>query len=134
MLNAFPSLLAYGLLSSFILRLALGGIYLHAGYLKIFKRREATVGFFAQLNFPSPRFFMWLVGLTELVGSLFLIAGFGTQIVAILFAIISLGGLIIKVRRGDLLAQSVDFFIFALAISMALIFSGAGFLAVDLPL
>ena len=134
MLNAFPTLLTYGLAGALVLRIALGGIFLMAGYLKIFRRREATVSLFSDAGFPAPVFFAWFVGLTELLGGLALIAGFGTQIAAAVIALISLGGLIIKIRRPELLRQTADFYIFALAIALSLMLTGAGFLAFDLPL
>jgi putative oxidoreductase len=105
-----------------------------AGYLKIFKRRNSTISMFESANFPKPIFFMWLVALTEMIGGFFLIIGLWTQVSALLIAVISLGGLIIKLRNPDILRQTVDFYIFALVIAMSLMFSGPGFFSVDLPL
>lgn len=133
-LSVFPSFLTYGLVAPLILRLVLGGIFLSAGYLKIFKHRDATISMFQSAKFPKPLFFMWLVAYTELVCGFFLVLGLWTQVSALLIAIISLGGLIIKLRNPGLLHQTTDFYIFALAIAISLMFSGAGFLSIDLPL
>ncbi|MFA6077994.1 MAG: DoxX family protein [Candidatus Paceibacterota bacterium] len=134
LLSVFPSFLTYGLVAPLILRLVLGGIFLSAGYLKIFKHRESTISMFKSANFPKPLFFMWLVAYTELICGFFLILGLWTQVSALLIAIISLGGLIIKLRKPSLLRQTTDFYIFALAIAISLLFSGAGFFSIDLPL
>ncbi|MEK7614666.1 MAG: DoxX family protein [Patescibacteria group bacterium] len=134
MLNTFPSLLTFGLLAPFIIRVVLALVFIHAGYLKIFERRESTVSLFENLKFPAPAVFVWVISLAEIFAGLFLLAGFGTQIAAIFIFIISLGGFAVKVYRGELLKQSVDFYIFAMVMSLSLVFSGAGFFAVDLPL
>lgn len=134
MLNTFPALLSFGLIAPFILRLALGGIFILSGYAKTFKKRDAFSFVFEELGLPTPFIFAWTFGLIELIGGTLLVVGFGTQAVAIIFSIITTLSLVIKVRRRDLLKQSMSFYIFALAISLSLIFSGAGFLAFDLPL
>lgn len=134
MLNPFPFFLAYGLLAPFIIRVVLGLIFVLAGYLKIFKRREAALRIFAEVRFPAPAFFMWLVALIELAGGALLVAGLWTQVAAMAIALISLGGLIIKVRRSDLLPQTVDFYVLTLVMSLSLVLSGAGAFAMDLPL
>ena len=134
MLNPFPSLLAFGLFAPFILRLALGGIFLHAGYLKLFKNRDVSRKMFSKIGLPFPGFFFWLVAIVELAGSLFILAGFETQIAAILLSLVSLGGLIVKTRHKELLPQSSDFYVLTLAISLALILFGAGKISFDLPL
>ncbi len=134
MLNTFPSLLTFGLIAPFIIRVVLALIFIHAGYLKIFKRRELAVSLFENLKFPAPAVFVWVISLVEILAGLSLLAGFGTQIAAIFIFVISLGGLVLKLRMDDLLKQSVEFYIFAMVMSLSLVFSGAGFFAVDLPL
>ena len=134
MLNTFPYLLTFGLVAPFIIRLALGAVFIHAGYLKIYKRREETTALFSGINFPSPVSFVWAISLIEILAGLALIAGFGTQIAAMLIFAVSLGGLVVKIRHSELLKQSIDFYIFALVMSLSLVFTGAGFFAFDLPL
>lgn len=134
MLNTFPSLLTFGLAAPFILRVVLGIIFILAGYIKIFKKRGDSIHMFSEAAFPDPVFFFWLVATVEILGGLALVLGFGTQIAAILIGLISLGGLIIKIRKPELLRQTLDFYIFALVIAISLLFTGAGFWAFDLPL
>jgi uncharacterized membrane protein YphA (DoxX/SURF4 family) len=133
-LNTFPSLLTYVLVAPLILRLVLGGIFFSAGYLKIFKYRERSIEMFQSAGFPKPVSFMWTIALLELLGGFFLIIGMWTQISALIIAIISIGGLIIKMRHPGILHQTVDFYLFAIAIAISLMFSGAGFFSIDLPL
>jgi putative oxidoreductase len=133
MLNTFPSLLTFGLLAPFILRLVLGIIFLYAGYMKI-TRKDQTAHILSSLNYPNPKVTAWVLGLIQVVSSVALIVGFLTQIAAGIILIISLGGLIVKTRHGELIKQSIGFSLFAVAISASLIFTGAGFWAFDLPL
>lgn len=133
-LNTFPDLLTYALVAPFILRLVLGGIFLSAGYLKIFKYRERSVEMFKSAGFPKPVSFMWTIAILEFVCGFFLIVGLWTQISALIIALISIGGLIIKTRHPGILHQTIDFYLFAIAIAISLMFSGAGFFSIDLPL
>lgn len=134
MLNTFPSLLTFSLAAPFILRVVLGIIFILAGYIKIFKKRNDSVNMFSVAGFPVPVFFFWLVALVEVIAGAALVIGFGTQIAAILIGLITLGGLFIKIRKPELLRQPIDFYVFALAIAISLTLTGAGFWAFDMPL
>ena len=134
MLNTFPLLLAYGLVAPFIIRITLGLLYLSAGYIKTFARRETCISMFRELGSTKPLFFVLTVGILELLGGVCLILGFKTQVAAIALSLLALGFLVIKLRRRDVLKQGVSFYVLVLAMSLSLLFSGAGFLAIDLPL
>ncbi len=134
MLNAFPSLLAYGLAGAFIIRIVLGILFVLAGFIKVFRNREECARIFREAGLPAPRAFSMATGLIEIAGGIFLIAGFGTQIAAIVLAIVTLGFLTIKIRQPELLHNDVTYYILILAMALSLAVTGAGFFAFDLPL
>ncbi|TAL48798.1 DoxX family protein [Patescibacteria group bacterium] len=134
MLNPFPNLLAYGLLAPLILRLVLGLIFLNLGYLKLRGERERWQKGFEVLRLRPARELVKLLAIIEIVGGAALIAGFYTQIAALVFAVITALELFIEYREETLLKRDFVFYFLVFAISLSLLFSGAGFFAFDLPL
>lgn len=134
MLNPFPELLAFGLVAPFLIRLAIGVIYIRFGYHKITTERETKRHFFEQIGLRPGILFVWIVGLIELVGGLMILIGFYTQIAAIVLSIIMLGAMLIKLRRPQLLHGGLSFYILLLIATCSLVLSGAGAFAFDLPL
>ena len=64
-----------------ILRLTLGLLFVYQGFQKLsamISGNEGHVQFFDGLGIPAPEVAVWLVGIVELVGGLFLIVGFLT--------------------------------------------------------
>ena len=118
MLSIFPTLLAYGLLAPFIIRVALGVLCVY-GALTLASadaRRERH----------SP--YLWgVLILPALVGGMLVLTGFLVQIGAlILMARIVLEIYTVPAKR--------TLCILAFAMALSLLFSGAGFLAFDMPL
>lgn len=133
MLNPFPDLLVLTLLAPFILRIAVGIIFLKSGYTRVKKD-------YARITMTNTKS-MWSLsiipiiwfGVLEVLIGLSLVAGFLTQIGAlagILVSIFMLSG------RGtpSLASQSQAFYIVVLAVCLSLMLSGAGAIAIDLPL
>lgn len=133
-LSVFPDLLTYGLFAPLILRLTLGFILLYFALLKATSDRAAKISFFESLGMRPGSVFVSLVGGIELVTGLFLIFGLYTQVAALASAAIMLAATIIKTRRRDALPNDIEFYILLLAVSVSLLFLGAGFFAIDLPL
>ena len=90
--------------------------------------------FFESMNFNPASFYTAFFGLIEIVGGTFFIAGFAVQITALVFGIITLGELFVENKEPSLLKRDLIFYLFVLAISISLLFSGAGLFAFDLPL
>jgi len=134
MLNPFPELLSFSLLSPLFLRVVLGIIFLNLGYLKFGIEKEAWVSFFNITPFRPARFWVGLIALIQIVGGLMLIAGFYTQIAALVFTVITLMELYVENREPVLLNRNFVFYLLLFTISLSLLFTGAGFFAVDLPL
>ena len=127
-------LLAYGLAGPLIIRIVLGILFILAGFVKVFRDREECARIFEGMGFPAPRVFSIVVGLVELLGGICLIAGFGTQVVAIVLSLLTLLFLYIKIRRPDLLPNGAVYYVLILTMAISLTVTGAGFLAFDLPL
>ncbi len=134
MLSIFPELLVYSLFAPFILRLGLGFVFIRFGGLALSSDRHRLTDSFesAHLNFPG--FFAAILGIIELLVGLSLILGLYTQIGALVAGAISLILLISKLWGKPFGTEGALFDFVLLSISLSLMFSGAGFLAFDLPL
>jgi putative oxidoreductase len=71
-------------LALLLLRLALGVIFVHYGYPKLFVHTRESIQWFAQHGFPS--YFAYISGVLELFGGLLLIVGLFTRIAGLLLA------------------------------------------------
>ncbi len=134
MLNTFPTLLAFGLLAPFILRICIGLIMLDFGYSKISKLKSDKTVMFESLGMKPGIYYVYIFGLVEIVAGLALIAGFFTQIASLITFIICLLAILVKRRNSENVKSSYTTLILSMMIALSLIFSGAGFLAFDLPL
>jgi uncharacterized membrane protein YphA (DoxX/SURF4 family) len=63
-----------------------------------------------------------------------LLVGAYTQIVAIIFAVIYFCEAVLEYRQEVLETRSLPFYILMFAISLSLIFTGAGAFALDIPM
>jgi len=134
MLNTFPELLSFGLLSPLILRVVLGIIFFNLGFLKFGREKEVWTSFFNLTPLRPANLWVKVFGFIQIVGGLMLIAGLYTQIVALVFVVITLFEVYIEKREPALLNRNFIFYLLLFAISLSLLFSGAGAFAVDLPL
>jgi putative oxidoreductase len=76
-----------------ILRIILGIVFVPHGWSKLRGGVDTVASGFISLGTPAPVFTAWVVTLVELVGGLFLIVGFLTQIVGLLLFIDMLGAI-----------------------------------------
>jgi putative oxidoreductase len=137
--SIFSPLSDWGLL---ILRLAMGIIFLSHGWPKLnpnspMKGTAGFGGFLKQMGVPLPGLFAWVVALLETVGAVLLILGLGTRILAVGFAIDMLVATLVAKRgfmKVPFMAQQAtgwEFDFALLAASLALLFTGAGSIALD---
>ncbi|MEK7646323.1 MAG: hypothetical protein AAB381_01350 [Patescibacteria group bacterium] len=120
MLSLFPSLLSWGQLSPFILRIILGCVFLYWAYTAIRSKNISTIEY--------------VFGYIEGVAGLLLIAGLWVQGAALVACIKLVGCIIGKIRTGAFLTDGVNYYLILLAIAVSLLLTGAGFFAFDLPL
>ncbi len=135
MLNPFPNLLTYSLLAPFILRLTLGFILANLGYLKLTTEKARWSVIFEFLNLKNHSdLAARVIGTLEIVGGIMLIAGFYTQVAALAFVILNGVELYIEYNDETLLRRDIVFYGLIFVIALSLMFTGAGFLAFDIPL
>jgi len=132
----------YGDVGPLILRVALGIIFLVHGWPKLnpnspMRGTAGFAGFLRQMGIPLPGFFAWVVALLETLGAVLLILGLGTRILALGFAVDMLVAILIA-KRGFMKvpfmvqqATGWEFDFALLAGVLALIFTGAGRIALD---
>ncbi|MFZ2038924.1 MAG: DoxX family protein [Minisyncoccia bacterium] len=132
--SLFPDLLNFGILSSVILRLVLGLIFINLGYLKLTGERISWVRFLRIVRVPQARLVNSIIGLVEIIGGLMLIAGLYTQGVAIVFGLLALIQISIESLEDDLIKRDFVFYFMIIAICLSLLLTGPGVLALDLPL
>lgn len=114
-LSVFPELYNYSSVAPFILRIALGIMFIKNGYAKnnifgsVFKLANVIIG-------------------------IFLFIGLYTQPVAIIAVAISLIKMFGTIRSGDKPDQNFGYYLLSFAISVSLALLGPGIFALDLPL
>jgi uncharacterized membrane protein YphA (DoxX/SURF4 family) len=120
-----------------MLRIAVGVMFIWMGYSYLFKDRIAII---TQISTRWPKFASFIVysgGIIEIITGIFLVAGFLTQIAAIVGVLMAMDALSAKILYKDLdkaVKYSKMFYVLVLIICLSLIVSGAGAFAIDLPL
>ena len=132
MLNPFSDLLALGFLAPTILRVAVGCLFLYAGYYHWTHR--STIG---NISFPLIGRGEWIASASALahvaVGAMF-VFGYYVQIAALLGALSALKGLIMVKKFEIVFPYSRSTYVLIIAISFSLLLSGAGLFAFDVYL
>lgn len=134
MLNPFPELLTYGLLSPFILRVVVGFIFVNLGLLAFKGEKERWVISLATLNVPNPKVAVKIFGAIEFIGGVMFLLGYYTQIAALALALLTFAEAYVEYKDPAILKRNFVFYILIFAITLSLLFSGAGAFAIDLPL
>ncbi len=118
MLSLFPSLLSYGLVAPFLLRIVLAIVVLHFAYVHIQKKSRIPVIF----------------GTIQAISGFLLLIGLFTQVAALILVII-FGLLMVKqIINKAFLSDGVNYYLLLFIIALSLIVSGPGAFAFDYPL
>lgn len=134
MLNPFPDLLAFGLVAPLLLRVALGMVFVDFGWSKLRRDGAQKAALFEALGLRPGVYYAVLFGVIELAAGILLIIGLYAQIAALAAAIISAAAYYIKKKYPEKFQSDRCFFCLLFIIALSLLFSGAGFMALDLPL
>jgi uncharacterized membrane protein YphA (DoxX/SURF4 family) len=119
MLSLFPNLLTYEMLAPLALRVTLGVVLLLWGFKAV--RPHVTTS-------------NTILGVIDVVSGVLLIVGLFTQAAALVAAIILASKLWNKAVSKALFTDGVNYYFILFIIAVSLVFTGAGFLAFDLPL
>lgn len=133
-LNTFPDLLTFSILSPFILRVVLGLIVINLGFLKLGKEQSAWQKLFELIHFQPSVYFVKLFAFLEIGGGLLLLTGSYTQLTAMVFAVLFFCEAVLEYREETLEKRNLTFYILLFTIALSLIFTGAGAFAFDLGL
>lgn len=133
MFNTFPDLLAFSFFAPVFLRLALGIPFILLGYRTLFKNHEILANYFSKRNLPLAKILATKVGLIELITGILITIGLLTQISVLLTICLSVLLINIEEKKIRLNQSNAMFYVF-IGISLALLFTGAGVFAFDIPL
>ena len=133
-LNVFPDLLMFDRLAPLILRVVIGLILADVGYLKFKGELARWKLFFEGFGIKGKDIFVKIFGFIEILGGMALILGLYTQAAALVIALITFIEAYAEYKDSALVKRNIVFYILLLAISISLLFTGAGSFSLDLPL
>ncbi len=136
MINPFPTVFL-ALIAYAILRVFIGAALLTLG-LKHFRHSRPELTRIIATRFPFlsrlAGLIAWKYGVAEILIGLMFIAGFFTQIAAIIAAILSIKMLVFRKTFTYPLVPTPVFWFLTLGISISLFITGAGIFAFDIPI
>jgi uncharacterized membrane protein YphA (DoxX/SURF4 family) len=106
----------------------LGLIVLNLGVLKLTSEKHSWEKLFETIHL-KPSYY-----LVKVLGGLMLVLGSYTQLTAIVFSIIFFCEAVLEYREESLEKRNLTFYVLLFAISLSLIFTGAGAFAFDIGL
>ena len=122
------------MLGPVVLRLVLGLIFIDLGGLKLRSEKSQWLNSFETLGVRPADLFVPIYAILQIVGGILLIAGLWTQGVALAFVIFTGIELYIEWGAREVLKRDLVFYLLLFAISLSLVFTGAGAYAIDIPL
>ena len=134
MLNVFPEFLTYSLFGPFILRVVVGFLFVELGVLKFRGEKTRWLASFETLNLRPTDLFLGLYALAQIIGGVMLIVGLWTQVAALVLAIFTGLELYVEWKMREVLKRDIVFYILIFIISLSLVLTGAGALAIDIAL
>ena len=134
MTNPFPELLIFSLLAPTLLRLTLGVFIIALGRSKFKNENKGVANFFESLGFKPTKYYVQALAIAEIVMGVALFVGFLTQIAALIIAIITFVSLIVTIRHPETGLRKASEYTLFFVIAISLVFTGAGLIAIDLPL
>lgn len=134
MTNPFPELLIFSLLAPTLLRLTLGVFIVLLGYSKLKEDSKGVTSFFESLGFKPAKYYVQALAIAEIAMGVALFVGFLTQIAALIVAIITFVSFIVTVRHPETGLRKASEYALFFVISVSLVLTGAGLIAIDLPL
>ena len=134
MLSIFPDLFSYGLLTPVLIRLGLFVALFYFGWMTIFRKRVLFAKKLEESKYPLADFMPWPFGVLSLVSAGFILIGFLVQGVAIVAIYLFLNFYLVDSGEKKIFSVPGIFYLVLVLFAVSLLFSGAGFWAIDLPL
>ncbi len=134
MLNAFPHLLSWSLLSPLILRILAGSYFVTFGYKGLTSEWALRQKFFASNKVNPPALFATATAVVDILAGLLLIMGFETQVVALCLAVVCFTALAVKSRDNTFPGPNSHVYFILSIVLISLFITGAGYFGMDLPL
>lgn len=135
MLNPFPELLFLAVLGPFILRVTVGIFFLFRGYINLMREQREEMASTLRVDWgPLGTFFVWYLGILQVLVGLSFIFGYLVQIGAIIGFLIIIKLAYLKKKYPIIAPYSKALYLIVAAICVSLLVTGAGGLAFDLPL
>jgi uncharacterized membrane protein YphA (DoxX/SURF4 family) len=133
MLSLFPGILYLAPFSATILRLGAGVSFIYIGYALLMRRDELHKIRLPIIGHP-PLSLIWIAGILTALDGLALLAGFGTQLAAIIGMLIALKHISLSGRWAEVRPFARSTYALLFLICLTLLVTGAGPLGFDLPL
>lgn len=131
-LSVFPNLFDYQIYAEFILRIIVGCIFVFFAYDKLLYRSQRKVFHKKGAGFRRT---LWAATTTiEAIGGFFLVIGLWVQPTALVLTLVMLCALGIKLRNGEVLENTAEFFFLVIAVLIALLLLPPQIASFDLPL
>lgn len=132
MLTTFPHLFDYLLIAPTLLRVVVGIIFLSFAY-KMYMQKERGQKMISRIGIAPVPMFWSLFIFVGLVGGLFLLVGFFTQITALILALVSGIAFFISLREPEVFENRPEFFLLLMAVLLSLMFLYPGLWTIDIP-
>ena len=122
MLNTFPDLLSFSFIAPLILRIFIGSYFLKQTWVELVKHKQRKSN--------SPRILRIIGG----IGGILLIIGFLTQVTSLFLILMTIFNIVYRIKNKKLTNGKMDFYIIVIGVLISLMVTGAGFMAIDMPL
>jgi uncharacterized membrane protein YphA (DoxX/SURF4 family) len=134
MLSIFPELLGFSFIGATIVRISVGLVLLYIGLMTTGVKKISYTTEMKVRNYPLFNLLPFIFGVVEIVTGVFLIAGFLTQLMALIGIYIFINLIFIEKHIGRVFDYPNLFYISMILVSFSILFLGPGILAFDLPL
>ena len=132
MLNLFPNLLTYGFFAPTLLRLVAAGVFVYLTYVHLQRREEIGTTRFMLIG--AGAWTVWVLVFVEAIIAIGLFLGYYTQVAALLGLLMALKHFVWAKRYPRVFfLNRIDYVLLAV-VCLSLLLTGAGALAMDLPL
>jgi uncharacterized membrane protein YphA (DoxX/SURF4 family) len=126
MLNTFPELLSFGLLSPFLIRIVLGLIVIDLGFASLKTEKKERLRVISLTKIPNPKYVLKAFSYLQMIAGFFVFIGLYTQIAALVLILLTFIETFIEYKESSLLRRDLGFYLMMFVMSVSLLLSGAG--------